>query len=122
MFYLLIHNCDPKLLFKWSKFIDAGHICEPRMPPPRLKLSRAPNWTNLLVWCKDWYNDSGGLPLLEPSKRYKTGQEILSVVATAHEYIRQSKRNKEVWKECEQTLRGLRKVAGVMNTRWLDDP
>jgi hypothetical protein len=110
-FFMTITDCDASRLVASSRHcvrvIGAVNIKE--------RLHGKTNWCNLMDWCHDVHTDAGDRYFLGPeiSDEHKPTDFSSWVVVTSA--LRITRRNYSVsWNQCEETLRVLRRMAGLL--------
>lgn len=112
-FLITVANCDPSMVLKYEAYerLIPGHVMQCTMRP----IGR-PHWANLVKWVH--------MVLARRCGGMTVGESPLDaslVVAAAHEHARQVRSMGGNGQELEALLGTLRKVAGRLDARWLED-
>jgi hypothetical protein len=108
-----VHNCDTTLRLAFEKHLERLDLDGEGRVNLYTVLIR-PNWDNLMHWCYlIWNNELPYLYLEDCSKKWTT------VLEAAHGIVAAGGED-EPWEIRKAQLEHLRKVAGLVDPRWLE--
>ncbi|KAK3617304.1 hypothetical protein LTR56_025372 [Elasticomyces elasticus] len=107
-----IIDCNIEVAMKWR-----WHILRLGMPTSNgtSAILPSPNWTNLLRWCQ--YVCASGQAIRLNLEDDLNPEE--AVVEAAHAIAYEHCYDNRTWEECKLVLEPLRRIAGIVDNRWL---
>lgn len=114
-----INNCDASVAIKFYQGTALKHY-DTLGKQSYSMWSGRPSWKNVLYWSRAVFEGNmPGLRTMPLEEELDQAEPMASIVAAAHEVCLESR--VKSWKQCEQILSSLRRVAVFQDRQWLDD-
>ena len=109
-FETTIIGCDARVLVEFTKL---AKDIRTQILPVHFGLAGRSSWSNLMVWCRSVFDGVTRAVAQAPQSSSRT-----TIVAAATGLAKEQRGGD--WRVCEASLEELRKVAGLVDPRWLE--